>query len=244
MGIPGPGARLGILVPSSNSNAETLTAAILEGQQDLGIHYSRFRLPASLDDAVDPGVLGEAPQLLKDVELQAIAFHGTSGSWTGITGDRALCATLQGMCGAPATTASIAVLEALGILAAKRIGLVFPGPVDIAHRISAEYARHGIDVKAISVPEASMTNPEIAQLGADEIETLMRPAFVNGVDAVVCVGTNLRSGYLVADFEHEFGLPVVDSAIATVWHVLHVAGLDRPLHGWGSLLAVEPSPSE
>lgn len=237
MGVPGPGTRLGILVPSSNSNAETLTASILAAQQDLGVHYSRFRLPPSLDDTVDLGVLGDAPALLNDADLQAIAFHGTSGSWTGIDGDRALCGELEAACGAPATTASVAVVEALGALSATRIGVVFPGPGSIASRIQQEYSRHGIDVQAVSVPEAAMSNPEIARLDSAAIGAMMRPAFVHGLDAVVCVGTNLRSGYLVEGFEQEFGIPVVDSAIATLWHVLQLAGVGRPITGWGALLA-------
>ncbi|MET3176291.1 UNVERIFIED_ORG: maleate isomerase [Arthrobacter sp. UYCu721] len=238
MGVPGPGTRLGILVPSSNSNAETLTAAILAGQPDLGVHYSRFRLPPSLDDTVDLSVLGEAPALLNDADLQAIAFHGTSGSWTGITSDRALCAELEAVCGGvPATTASVAVVEALAALTATRVGVVFPGPRAIALRIQREYANHGIDVQAVSVPEVAMSNPEIARLDTAAIGAMMRPAFADGLDAVVCVGTNLRSGYLVEGFEQEFGIPVVDSAIATLWHVLNLAGVSRQIPGWGALLA-------
>ncbi|GAA4045757.1 hypothetical protein GCM10023063_35950 [Arthrobacter methylotrophus] len=238
MGIPGPAVRLGILVPSSNSNAETLTAAILAGQPDLGVHYSRFRLPPNLDDTVDLSVLGDAPALLNDAELQAIAFHGTSGSWTGITQDRSLCDELKAVCGAPATTASVAVVEALGALSATRIGLVFPGPGSIASQIQREYANYGIDVQVVSVPEAAMSNPEIAQLDTAAIGAMMRPAFAHGLDAVVCVGTNLRSGYLVEGFEQEFAIPVVDSAIATLWHVLRLADSSRSIPGWGALLAV------
>ncbi|MEZ2388050.1 aspartate/glutamate racemase family protein [bacterium RCC_150] len=237
MGAPGPETRLGILVPSSNSNAETLTASILAEQPDLGVHYSRFRLPPSLDDRVDLNVLGEAPALLNDAELQAVAFHGTSGSWTGITSEIGLCAELSVACGAPATTASVAVVEALAALSATQIGLVFPGPGSIASLIQQEYSAHGIEVRTVSVPGTVMTNPEIARLDAGAIEAAMRPAFADGLDAVVCIGTNLRSGYLVEGFEQEYGIPVVDSAIATLWHVLRLAGVARPIPGWGALLA-------
>ena len=82
-----------------------------------------------------------------------------------------------------------------------------------------------------------MSNPEIAGLDAGAIGALMRPAFSPGLDAVVCVGTNLRSGYLVEAFEQELGIPVVDSAIATLWHVVYLAGVSRPIRGWGGLLA-------
>ncbi|MCA4134024.1 aspartate/glutamate racemase family protein [Arthrobacter sp. M4] len=235
--LPGPETRLGILVPSTNSNAETLTAAILAEQPDVGVHYSRFRLPPSLDDTVSAAVLGDAPGLLKDAELQAVAFHGTSGSWTGLDGDRALCAELSAVTGSPATTASLAVVEALTSLSASRIAVVFPGPGSIAERIQREYGTQGIDVSVTSVPAREMTNPEISRLSRSDIEKLMRPAFTGDVDAVVCIGTNLRSGYLVPHLEEEFGVPIVDSATATLWHLLKIAGASRPIKGWGRLLA-------
>jgi maleate isomerase len=72
--------------------------------------------------------------------------------------------------------------------------------------------------------------------GAD-IGALMRPAFGSDIDAVVCIGTNLRSAYLAAGFESEFGVPVVDSATATLWQLLQLAGTARPIPGWGALLA-------
>ncbi|MFD1211866.1 aspartate/glutamate racemase family protein [Arthrobacter sp. GCM10027362] len=238
MGAPGPSSRLGILVPSSNSNAESMTAAMLAGHPHIGVHYSRFRLPPSLDDAIDVNVLGNAPSLLGDAEVDAVAFHGTSGSWTGLAGDHALCAALTAATGAPSTTASLAVLAALQALPAARVAVVFPGPADIVPLIRGEYARNGIDVVHTSVPTTVMSNPQIGRLSRRDIDAMMRPAFANGADAVVCIGTNLRSGYLAADFEAEFGVPVVDSAAATLWHLLRLADAAGPIPGWGRLLAM------
>lgn len=237
MEIPGPKARLGILVPSSNSNAESITAAILALQPDLGVHYSRFRLPRNLDDAIDLNVLGDAPTLLADAEIRATAFHGTSGSWTGIEGDRALCQELKHATGAPATTASLAILDACSALTVSRVAVVFPGPQGVGDLIRPEYAAHGLNVIGLSVPAFAMSNPEISRLSRGEIEALMLPAFEYEAEAVVCVGTNLRSGYLVADLEQRFGVPVIDSAVATLWQLLRVAGVGRPIQGWGALFA-------
>ncbi|UZX03179.1 hypothetical protein F8G81_11635 [Arthrobacter sp. CDRTa11] len=214
-----------------------MTAAVLAQQPDLGVHYSRFRLPPNLDDAVDLSVLGAAPALLAEAEIDAAAFHGTSGSWTGIDGDRALCQELKDVTGAPATTASLAILEACSALAVSRIAVVFPGPLGIANMIQREYAGHGVNVIAVSVPAYTMSNPEISRLGHSDIQNLMLPAFEYDAEAVVCVGTNLRSGYLAADLERRFGVPVIDSALATLWQLLRVAGVGRPIQGWGKLLA-------
>jgi maleate isomerase len=234
--LPGPSVRLGILVPSSNSNAETLTAALLADRSDIGVHYSRFRLPPQLGDAINPAVLGNAPDLLADIEPDALAFHGTSGSWVGLDGDRELCAQLAERTGAPTTTASLAVVEALAALSVTRVAVVFPGPASILRLIAEEYARHGLEVVATSSPSVVLSNPEIARLDADEIAGLMRPAFASDAEAVVCIGTNLRSGYLGRYFEREFRVPVVDSAVATLWELLRLAGAAKPVAGWGRLM--------
>lgn len=234
-GAPGPRVRLGMLVPSSNSNAETLTGAMLGGSADVGAHYSRFRLPPELGDAIDASVLGDAPALLADAELDAVAFHGTSGTWVGLDGDRQLCAALTELTGAPATTASLAVVNALEALGVTRVAVVFPGPPSILPLIAGEYARHGIHVVATSSPEVVLSNPEIARLAREDIAALLRPAFVPAAEAVVCIGTNLRSGYLVDEFEAEFGVPVIDSAVASLWELLRLAGAARPIPGWGRL---------
>ena len=135
---PGPAIRLGVLVPSSNSNAETITAALLADRPDVGAHYARFRLPPELGDAIDAPVLGSAPGLLADVEPDAVAFHGTSGTWLGLDGDRALCADLAERTGAPATTASLAVVVALAALSATPVAVVLPGPASLFPLIAQE----------------------------------------------------------------------------------------------------------
>lgn len=233
---PGPSVRLGVLVPSSNSNAESSMQRMLGGQQDVAAHFSRFRLPTSLSDRIDADVLGEAPGLLADLEPDAVAFHGTSGSWTGFAGDRELCRQLEEAVGAPATTASLAVRGALDALGLRRVGLVFPGPREIAEAIADQYRADGIAVTALSAPEVELANAEIARVPRQWIDDLIRPAF-GRVDGVMCIGTNLRSAYLVESFESEFGVPVVDSATATLWQLLRLTGASRPIPGWGRLLA-------
>lgn len=234
----GPAVRVGVLVPSSNSNAETLTAALLAGRDDVGVHYTRFRLPGTLEAAVDSSVLGAAPDLLADVEPDAVAFHGTSGTWTGLTGDRELCAELKNRTGAPATTASLAVVDALAELTATRVAVVFPGPASILPMITSEYARWGLEVVATSSPPELLDNPAIARLSSEKIAELARPVYGKDADAIVVIGTNLRAAYLTAQLEEESGLPVIDSAAATLWGLLRLAGSAKPLAGWGRLMAI------
>lgn len=234
---PGPSVRLGVLAPSSNSNAESSMQRMLADEADVGVHFSRFRLPPSLGDRIDAAVLGDAPALLADVEPDAVAFHGTSGSWTGFDGDRELCAQLTDVIGSPATTASLAVRAALDVLGLRRVGLLFPGPRPIAEQIAAQYGADGVDVPVLSAPEAELTNAQIARVGADWIDALAGPAFDGDVDGVVCIGTNLRSAYRVTKLEAEYGIPVIDSATAILWQLMRLARAPRSIRGWGRLLA-------
>ncbi|MFE4413980.1 hypothetical protein [Streptomyces sp. NPDC056821] len=232
--------RLGLIVPSSNTNAESLTARMLAGTDVVAL-ASRFPLPADLAAVVDDALLGPAAELIAEAGVCALAFHGTSGSWLGLDADRRTCATLRDRTGVAATTASLATVSALQALGAQRVGLVFPGPAEIADGIAREYGALGIDVVAIATAPRPLTNPEISRLDGGEIAAMIRPAAAPGADAVVCVGTNLRAAYLVADLEREFGVPVVDSAAATVWELLGMADRLRELPGWGALFTGAPT---
>lgn len=228
--------RVGLIVPASNTNAEPLTAATLSGLPVIAL-ASRFALPTDLTAAIDEQVLGRPAELLAEADVRAIAFHGTSGSWMGLDRDRALAAALQGRTGVPTTTASLATIDALTALNIRRPGLVFPGPETIAGGIVAEYRAKGVELVAGKPLQRGLTNPEISLLNYSEIADMISGAITDGVDGLVCVGTNLRAGYLVAELEASLGLPIVDSAIAVVWQLLEMAGVSQRPAGWGQLLA-------
>jgi maleate isomerase len=229
--------RLGLIVPSSNTNAESLTAAMLNGTRATAV-ASRFPLPTSLAAVIDEALIGPAADLVGAAGVSATAFHGTSGSWNGLDGDRALARALHARTGVPTTTASLATVDAVHTLGLERVALLFPGPLELARGIAAEYEREGICVQHCAVPDVPMTNEAISALTYDEISALVRGAWDGSAEAVVCVGTNLRAGYLLDEIEADLGVPVVDSAVATVWALLTAAGADRRLTGWGRLLAL------
>lgn len=234
---PGPSCRLGVLVPSSNSNAESSLQRMLSSQTTVAAHFSRFRLPASLDTRIDLPILGEAVGLLTDVDPDALAFHGTSGSWNGFEGDVALCVQLSDVSGSPATTATLAVREALRWCGGRGIGLVFPGPAQIAEKIMSQYRADGFAMLSYSAPEVELANAEIARVPKSWIEGLFQPLLENGaLDTIVCIGTNLRSAYLVDEIERSYGVTVIDSATATLWELLRLARAERSITGWGRLL--------
>jgi maleate isomerase len=231
-------ARLGILTPASNTNVEPTTYAMLAGVAGVTAHFSRFALPPSLDVTIDAEVLGPAASLLAQAEVDVLAFHGTAGSWTGLEGDRALCAELERVTGIPATTASLATVEAVKALDARTLALVFPGEAWITNDIASEYAREGLTIAHVSRTERYASNLEIGRADPADIEALLAAAIVDGVDAVVVIGTNLAAAAHVDALERAHDTTVVDSTAATTWQLLRMTGVDADLTGWGRLLTL------
>jgi maleate isomerase len=86
-----------------------------------------------------------------------------------------------------------------------------------------------------------LNNQQISRLSRSELESLIAGAVAPGIEAVVCIGTNLRSAYLVADLESQLGVPIIDSAAAIVWQLLAMAGVQERLQGWGRLASLSPT---
>ena len=123
--------RLGMLTPSSNTVLEPLTAAMLADLPGASAHFSRFRVVAidlgpGSRGQFDPAPVAAAAELLADARVDSVCWNGTSGAWLGLEVDRALCAAVTARTGAPATTATLALMDALRRFGARRYGLVTP----------------------------------------------------------------------------------------------------------------------
>lgn len=227
-----------MLVPSTNSNAEPLTAAILAQIPGVEFFVSRFRLPPALSTAIDTEVLGESLSMISDVRPDVIGFHGTAGYWTGIERDAVLAASLAKATGATSgTTATQAMMAALSALSIRRVSLVFPGSAAVLEVAAGELTARGFDVVGRSALPADLSNPEIAALSPLDVEQLVAGGAHSDADAVLCLGTNFKSGYLVEQMEANSGQLILDSAVTLAWHLVREAGINDRIPGWGSLFA-------
>src|SRR5919109_507404 len=121
--------RLGMITPSSNSVLEPVTCAMLANAPGVSAHFSRFRvteigLDAGALDQFDPSRMLPVAELLADANVNAIAWNGTSASWLGVKRDESLCAAITGRTGRPATTSTLACIDAVRRIGARRVGFV------------------------------------------------------------------------------------------------------------------------
>lgn len=235
--------RLGMITPSSNSVLEPVTSAMLHDLSDVTAHFSRFRVTEIALDAAglsqfDASVMLPAADLLADAKVDAIAWNGTSASWLGIGRDRSLCEAITARTGVPATSSTLACIDAARALGAKRVGLVSPYTDDVQRRIADVWAEEGI------APHAERhlglrDNFSFGEVAPPMIADMIRAVVVEGADAVVILCTNLDGAGLAATLERELNIVVLDSVAVTLWRTLSLGNISA-LASWGRIFQTMP----
>ena len=236
--------RLGMLTPSSNTVLEPLTAAMLADLPGASAHFSRLRvvaidLSSGSRGQFDPAPVAAAAELLADAKVDAICWNGTSGAWLGLNLDRALCAAITARTGIPATTATLALMEAFRRLGVRSYGLVTPYLAEVQSAIVARWAAEaGLDCAA----ERHLDDPgnfSFAEHAEDAVRRLVREAAAAAPDAIAVHCTNFRGGRIAPELEAELGRPVLDSVAVALWGAIHAAGGDpAPLVRWGRVFTL------
>jgi maleate isomerase len=235
---------LGILTPSSNTRLEPMTQRLLTTLPEVSAHFSRFRV---LDVSLSPTAVAQfdietilaAAELLADARVDVIAWSGTSGGWIGLDADRELCRRITDRCGCPATTAALALFEALRLAEATTVGLVTPYPDDMQAAIVRCFALEGVTVTAAANHAVTRSNFELSEISPEVLTGMVKGVAEAGPGVIVTFCTNLAGTDLVAGWETNFAVPVYDSIAVTVWHALRLAGVDASrISSWGSLFAL------
>ena len=232
--------RIGMIVPSSNTCLEPQTYRILGARTDVTVHFTRIpvtriALDDSSDRQFDPAVMREAAKLLATADMDVIAWNGTSGSWLGAAHDHELAAEISGATGIPATTSTLAYLEAFRIFGTERIGLFTPYTEDVNRQVIASYEREGIktvDHRALGLSD----NESFARVTDNEMRPGSLELAAASPDALVYLCTNLYGANITAEVEESTGVPVLDSVAVTLWHALKLAGAPLLEPRWGRLL--------
>jgi maleate isomerase len=238
--VTGP-LRIGLIVPSSNTVVEPVLHALTAGLPRIEIFVTRIEVTRI---GADPGSEAQftvdrmvsAGRLLGQAGVDVLVWAGTSGSWLGIGHDRAVVTALQEATGTPATTATLALLDACRAFGGDQVHLVTPYREEIAAGIVASYAEAGIEVTGGH--HLGMTdNHAFAAIGPQDLQAGLRSARGTGARAVLVVCTNLRALPLVEGAEADLGLPVLDSVAACLTAAAWTAGASLALEGSGTLLA-------
>ena len=130
-------------------------------------------------------------------------------------------------------SAARAAFRALGI---RRVAVLTPYSNEVNRMIVDQLEGGGTGVLRLATFDLR-TDAEMWAVPPGAIEAAAADMDLEGADAVFVSCTALRSALAIAPLERRLGIPVVTSNQAMLWEMLRSAGDDRPIEGFGRLLA-------
>ena len=230
----------GVLIPSTNTTVEIEYNRLLP--PSLQVHIGRLKSSGAghFAPSEDADIDYQA-QLLGTAKVAVISLAQTSASLFGDDYDANVTRRMSAAAGVPAITSAQAIGQAIQALGVRRIALVSPYSPAVLERARHYYeSKHGLEVPTVhgfAATDAYM----IGKLGPENA----RDAFIRinhpGIDAFVVPGGNFPTMSFVADWEREFGKPVVTTNQAALWAMLGIMRANEKLRGLGQLLDTMPS---
>ena len=160
----------------------------------------------------------------------------TSGSFVlGWDGARRQAAGLSSHLGAPASSTSIAFVEALRALAATRVCIAATYPAPVTACFSSLLRDAGMHVVR-AASQGILTGAEVAELDEDALVTLVKNGDHELAQVVVVPDTALHTTRALPLLERNTGKPVLTANQVSVWEALRLAGHAPPARvGFGAL---------
>ncbi|MGJ8625884.1 MAG: maleate cis-trans isomerase family protein [Sulfitobacter sp.] len=235
-------ARIGLLVPFTNSNLEPDFAMMRPA--GVSIHTARMggydedEVPdESQMQGLGAADLDDPLKLLMGVRPDVVIYGCTSATLThGPAFDRSLATKIGAQSGAKTVTAAGALVHALKALEVSRIGFAspyVPAINDMAVQFLAD-----IDIQTLARSEvgAALGNHEQGALEADDVYKLALKADCPEAQAIVLSCTDMRSVEVIERLEQALGKPVITSNQAMMFETLGALHITDPIAGFGSLL--------
>ena len=235
-------ARLGLLVPFTNTNLEP--DMTLMSPPGTSVHAARLggydadRIPdASQMEGLGASDIDEPLRLLAGARPDIVLYGCTSATLAhGPAFDRRLAARIKAGTGAETVTAAGALVSALKALDARKVGLASPYVPAINDLAVAFLAEAGIETVQRSEVAEPLGNEEQGAMTPDEVLASGIRADHDDADAVVLSCTDMRSVETLARLEQAIGKPATSSNQAMMHEALRRLGIDDPVEGFGMLL--------
>ena len=235
--VPAPNygvrARLGIMLPASNTITEPTAQAILPA--GVSLHAMRLWLRHGPNALKMLDRLEDATQLLADAKVDRIIFNCTAITMYAPDIPDQIRRRVAAVTPIPVVITSEAILDALRAFEATKIVMVTPYHQDTNDFEKAFLAHNGVTVlrdRALECDNAVEMAAVTPQQWVDEAIAMRDP----DADAYFLSCTSIRGVEAIEAIERALGKPVVTSNQGMLWGALRSAQIGDRIEGCGRLL--------
>ncbi len=235
-------ARIGVLVPFTNSNLEPDLG--LMRPDGVSFHFARMggydsdEIPDETQmQGLGSASLDETLPLLMGVMPDVVLYGCTSATLThGQNFDRSLAQKIRDDSGIDTVTAAGALVSALNALGVLKIGFASPYVQAINDMAARFLTDAGFEIVSQGAVSETLDNEGQGAMTPEEVFELARRADNAEAQAVVLSCTDMRSVEAIAWIEAELHKPVVCSNQAMMFAALQFLGIKEAIAGFGQLL--------
>lgn len=165
----------------------------------------------------------------------AVMWACTSGSFVfGPEGAAEQVAGVAAAAGVPASSTSIAFVDAAKHLGVRRVAVAASYPEDVAQHFVAFLRAGGVEVVAMG-SHGIITAAEVGTLDREDVIAMVKAGDHPDADAVLVPDTAMHTLEIIGDLEAAVGKPVLTANQVTVWKGLQLLGPVPALPGLGAL---------
>lgn len=179
--------------------------------------------------------LADGAAQLATARPDAVMWACTSGSFVfGAAGAADQVAAVAAAAGVPASSTSIAFVDALRFLGLRRVAVAASYPDDVAQHFVAFLSAGGAEVVSMG-SHGIYTAAEVGTLEPAQVIEMVTAADHPDAEAVLVPDTAMHTLAIIERLEDAVGKPVLTANQVTVWKGLHLLGEVPALPGLGAL---------
>jgi maleate cis-trans isomerase len=179
--------------------------------------------------------LAEGASELEAEQPDAVMWACTSGSFVfGPEGARIQASGVAQALGVPASSTSIAFVDACRALGVRRVAASYPE--DVAQHFVRFLAGSAVEVVAMG-SHGIVTAAEVGTLAEDRVIAMVKAADHPNAEAILVPDTAMHTLEIVDDLEAAIGKPVLTANQVTVWKGLDLVGPVPSLPSLGRLFS-------
>lgn len=231
-------ARIGLIIPSSNSLTEPQFHRYLP--PGVSAHITRLRMAGKFRKPLDElkKSLIEAAEAISDVRPQMIVFHCTANSMeNGLAHEAAIVDIIEKASGCPTISTAQAITRAFDKVGIQKLVLISPY-VKATNEHEVNYLSEA-GYTVVHEVGLGLESHAYAKVTPDEWKSIVKENARAEADGYFLSCTNTRMIETIEDLERDLGKPAVNSNQAVLWTCLNKLGISHDGAGLGRLFQLE-----